>query len=186
MLFCFTIAICLIFNLILLIIYIEKRNLLNKSYSQIISCNSKYDLLLNSETQNLVLRYTIEGSVFEDYEGLSSKFKLFYKFNNRSCSACIENVSNLLKSNYQYYADNNTIVIGNFINYKEKQFYEKEYFPVIIDLHNKGKENNLDKACISYFFTLDSEKRIRNVFIPDKNFPILTDIYLKNIFKCQY
>ena len=77
------------------------------------------------------------------------------------------------------------MVIGNFINDKEKQFYEKEYFPFIIGLNTKKNVNNLDKVEVSYFFTLDAVNRIRNVFIPNKNFPDLTITYLKTILKFE-
>lgn len=184
-LFIFSTSICIIFNIILLCIYIEKRSLLEISYRQIIFCNSKYDLLLNSVKQNIVLKYSIEGSIPENVEDSIPKSKLYFRLNNRSCSACIENVSNLLRSNPLYLKKNNIVVIGNFINDKEKRFYEKEYFPFIIGLNTKKNVNNLDKAEVSYFFTIDTINRMRNVFIPNKNFPDLTITYLKTILKFE-
>jgi len=174
----------LFINVVLLSINIERRVLIEKSYEQINSCNEKHNELLNSLKESLVLKYKIEGSHFESDESIASEIKLYYKLNNKSCGGCVENVSHLLGSNPQYYKSNKIVVLCDFINYNEKQFYKKEYFPVIVDFKTKTK-NSLDKSYISYFFTLDSEKRMRNVFIPDKNFPFLTLLYLENVLKSE-
>lgn len=171
----------LICNIYLLSIYIEQSNLLEKSYTRQISCNDKYDLLFNSVSRSLIEKYAIEGTFFENGIVIIPKSKLVYRLNNQNCNACIENVSDLLRNNSSYLRDN-IIIIGDFFNNAEMQYYKKEYFPAIINLKTKNK---LDKTDVSYFFTLDSENRIRNVFIPDKNFPALTDLYLKNVLKCQ-
>ncbi len=111
---------------------------------------------------------------------------LILRINTKSCQACITKIQTSLNMISKLYPQK-VLIIGTFTSKTEYKYYKQSLFKncVVVDL---GKEylyeNVMEKERKPYFFRIDNERVIQNLFVPDKNFSFLTDVYLKNLLPC--
>jgi len=147
--------------------------------SEIFTNSIKYQLENEIQNENIIFTSQILDTICIDS-------CLILRINTKGCQACISFVLNSLDS-INNRLKKEIVIIGSFETKTEFKYYKEKLCRdyQIIDL---GAEyllsNELEENHIPYFFTIDRNRKIENLFIPDKNFPFLTDIYLKNILLC--
>jgi uncharacterized protein YsxB (DUF464 family) len=182
------------FTLLLLlnVLYIQKYI---KHEKKFIELKVKYDIIKN---QNSMLTKSCESSIVAKIlnEGLIIESELFDKvqlnshllirLNTKSCQMCIESILSSLEGLSPSYSDK-ILILGTFETKTQYKYYKQKHLKTyqVIDIEKEYLfDNYLEKNRIPYFFTIDKNKRISNLFIPDKNFPALTNTYLKTILPC--
>lgn len=174
-------------NILTLVKYFKRSNTLEQAIENYLSIKEQYNLLSKSMDYMVSITVQSEGKVINtdviDSRDLASKIIL--RFDTKSCQTCINKIQyslNKVKNKIK----NKIIIIGSFTTKSEYEYYKMNLFKefTVIDLEEKSLTNNVvEKNKQPYFFTID-DNRIRNLFVPDKNFLFLTDAYLKNITAC--
>lgn len=109
---------------------------------------------------------------------------LVYRFSKRHCESCVVASLEVLKRHIDYIGVSNILILGN---YKNNRIYNRTMLEYGI---NKMKVYNIPSFKIPaeeigypYFFVLNSNLEILDLFIPNKVAPKLTDNYLSIINK---
>jgi len=174
--------------MLILVKYFKRSNKLKQAIENYLSIKEQYKLLSESMDYMVAITVQSEGKVINtevlDSVGLASKIIL--RFDTKSCQTCINKIQyslNKVKNKIK----NKIIIVGSFTTKSEYEYYKMNLFKefVVIDLEEKSLTNNvIEKNKQPYFFSIDDNNKIRNIFVPDKNFLFLTDTYLKNITAC--
>jgi hypothetical protein len=162
-------------------IYSERHNNFEFAFQTIIENSNVIldnDIITDSLNNKLFIK-----ELFRD----DMKYMLVCRYVEMQCADCvISAISNLLKST-DLTVREQIVFWGMYRNNKymnkEKTNFgiqnEKIYNTPVFDI---PAENN----GYPYYFVLDRELRVSDVFIPDKRFPDITNIYLKLIQKKIY
>ncbi|WP_106830314.1 hypothetical protein [Parabacteroides pacaensis] len=113
---------------------------------------------------------------------VKNKPVLIYRYSHLDCSLCIEKNVKFLKDIFK--EQDSCIYIFSFY-YSQKDMYafkkmNKLSFPILNIKFNKD-EFPIEEYNTPYFFVLYPNRKISNIYIPDEQFPFLTEKYLRNI-----
>ncbi|MEN6456631.1 MAG: hypothetical protein ABFD10_20435 [Prolixibacteraceae bacterium] len=149
------------------------------------------------QQKELIKSFIYQKQVESSYEGtliegrlldtINFDGSLILRLNTKGCQKCIEDIF-LSMNKFKGKLICKVIIIGTFETKTEFKYYTKK---VLKDWHviNLEKEylmdNQLEYDATLFFFTIDESKKIRDLFVPNKNFPVLTDAYL-NMFCRTY
>lgn len=142
--------------------------------------NEHYTLM----SQNV---YSIDGDSLSLDQLVASKH-LILRYSFLSCFACLEKEFEIVFSeinNIPNIRNNIIILVSNasFANILEikKQMVQVSADIPIYSINTKNFTVPLERSIIPYYFTLDSNLTLQNVFIPMKEFPSWTKDYLQNL-----
>ncbi len=168
-------SVLLIFLVIIFIVHLNKP--LNHNIENITYSNKSIDY-----QQYLINE--IEGCIIDSlFEGINKKrFVLYYRYNTMSCQVCLESTISIVKKisiNSNFY--DKIAIVGNFTSYNELEILNREFdgkIQIYMQQIDKTYDLSIEKLYYSYFFLIDENNRIKDVFIPNKNFIGLTRKYL--------
>ena len=127
----------------------------------------------------------LENNIFTESDELLEIDSIFiksplivFRFSKLNCTDCIVESINIIKSflsnkriKYIFISDyNNKRELGNF----------KRLNNIHEDVHNCNILIN-EEPSLPYFFILDSNLKVSDIFFPNDDFPELTNLYLKEI-----
>ena len=175
-------------NILILVKFFKRSNTIEQAIENYLSIKEQYKLLSRSMDYMVAITVQSEGKVIdtEIIDSMDLASKIFLRFDTKSCQTCINKIQyslNTVKNKIK----NKIIIIGSFTTKNEYEYYKMNFFKefIVIDLEEKSLTNSIiEKNKQPYFFTIDDNNKIRNIFVPDKNFLFLTDTYLKNITSC--
>ncbi|MCK9414680.1 MAG: hypothetical protein M0Q53_20430 [Prolixibacteraceae bacterium] len=158
----------------------------NANYNTI---KKQYDVFNASITSRMILSIRNDGKAVES--NLLNKIDvgdsvLYLRLNSEQCQACLSSILNSI-SNLSEDSRRRIVILGTFNTKTEFLHYLHNLIKnnLLIEIKCEILRNSqLEENKMSYFFTIDEKKKMRNIFIPDKNFSFLTDSYLKNILRC--
>lgn len=117
--------------------------------------------------------------IFEDVLKERKHPILVYRFSEYNCASCVNSALKIYKKWEPSFAKENTIILGAYKNNKvfkrTIKAYEIKHSTVYNTPSFKMFAEELDYP---YFFLLDNQGTISNVFVPDKATPDITDEYL--------
>lgn len=108
--------------------------------------------------------------------------KLIYRFSKMHCESCVKASLNVLKKKVELIGIDNVILLGNYDN--NRIFFRtiSEYNIEKIQVYNISSFNiPAEEIGFPYFFVLNNNLEISDVYIPNKITPTITNKYLKNI-----
>lgn len=160
----------------------------------------KDSLIMNQNFMEQKLQY-IEGNLFSNIKYLNvnisniqafyknkntklkpnQKYAVVYRYHDTDCEACINFGIIKLKKIAQEIGVSNVIILVKTSSTRTLQIDQNTY-----DIHTPmfmvdSLPIALDQLNIPYFFILDSNMNINNLFILDKSIPSFTDKYSKEI-----
>ncbi len=145
------------------------------------NCNDMYKQFIKFKTIELNLNDT----KMECFSKLKkdNKSPLVFYFTMRSCRICIEQCLTILNNYNDSIKKTNVIAICFFENSNMQKYFQKEY-PNIQIL--KGNDFNIEitqllEVDVPLFFMINDSGKAFNTFVPDKNSPNLTKVYLNNL-----
>jgi len=180
--------ILLVWNLVLL-------NRVYNTENQIQSIAEKNEIILNqvpkSYSQNFNLLLTDKGHLEVDgienldvilYRLLSKKKAiLVYRYSDHHCGECID--FGMIKLHKLSEEMDNIIILASYDNDREMKISHRKYnsnIP-ICNVREGYIELKAEKMSVPYFFMVDSNMQISNVFIPEKTIPSMTTKYFNAI-----
>lgn len=148
----------------------------------------QYDVFSESIISRMIIGIKNDGITVES--DLLNKIDLrdsvlYLRFNSGQCQACTSSILNSM-SILSEDSQRRIVILGTFNTKTEFLHYKcnllKNNLLIEIEYEISGV-SHLEKSKMSYFFTIDEKNKMRNIFIPDKNFSFLTDLYLQNVLK---
>lgn len=142
---------------------------------------------------NLVNTIKLEGIIFPYFVALTEnrndsinflelpfQDKVFFYSSGRGCSVCQDLVIEMLL-NLPSNDQDKIIIISSEENYRQ-YLIEKNKLGLYFEMYHARYENlgHEFQEFDNCFFTVNNNLEIRDLFIPDKSVPELTDIYLKS------
>lgn len=111
----------------------------------------------------------------------NQKYAVVYRYHDTGCEACINFGITKFKKIAEEIGTNNVMIFVKTSSTRTLQIDQNTY-----DIHTPmfmvdSLPIVLDQLNIPYFFILDSNMNINNLFIPDKSIPGFTDKYSKEI-----
>jgi hypothetical protein len=104
---------------------------------------------------------------------------LLFRFSGEACDVCIDFVADKIREHFSDFVTNEKIFfIGTDINERLKDSY---FGKPVTSLFSGDLGLAFEKYKVPFLFVLDREKTCKMIFIPDKAFPELTDLYLKTV-----
>lgn len=187
-LFYVIILILILVNILIIVKYFNKGDALEKAIESNKSIKEQYKLLSKSMDYMVAITVQTEGKIINTsvIDSMDLDSKVILRLDTKSCQPCINKIQYSLHK-VKDKIRNKIIIIGTFTTKSEYEYYKLNFFKefIVIDLEDVILTNNvIEKNKQPYFFTIDNNNKIRNVFVPDKNFLFLTDTYLKNITAC--
>jgi peroxiredoxin len=194
-------VICLLTIVISLIIIVQFNNTIYELKNERQQMFGKLNELMKTD-ENLFKNYENSGIKLDlnnlytnnDYKNvkLSDLVKngiVVFRFEDSDCMDCVYSALPLIDSLDIKLGKGKVIIISTFGN-KEAMlaFAEANNIKVPVLLDN-GSLNKLPIEVDNkspYFFLLDKEGNMKNFFLPDKYFPVLTKKYFDVMFKCLY
>lgn len=178
----------LLLNVLFIQNYIKHKKELAKFKVKFDIIKNQNSMLIKSYELSIVSKILNDGLIIDSelFKKVQLNSHLLIRLNTKSCEMCIESILSTLDELSPSYSDK-ILIIGTFETKTEYKYYKQKYLKAyqVIDIENEYLfDNYLEKNRIPYFFTIDKKNRISNLFIPDKNFPFLTNIYLKTILPC--
>ncbi|WP_320935182.1 hypothetical protein [Bacteroides nordii] len=106
---------------------------------------------------------------------------LVLRYSAHSCSTCVADLLGLIKSFIQ---ENHNIEILLFTTFQtneemKKLYHINRFLPDIYNVYSMDLP--MEKELVPYFFLLDEDLRVLDIFIPHKELPHLTKRYLDKI-----
>lgn len=182
------IVLLILVNILIIGRHLKQVEALKKSIKNCASIKEQYQILSRSIDYRVANTVQSEGRIINNakLDSIDLASKIFLRLNTNGCQACINKIQRSLnKLNEKL--KGRIVVIGSFTSKTEYEYYKLNLFKsyIVIDLEDKCLINSVvEKHYQPYFFTIDGNNKIRDVFIPDKIFLFLTDTYLKNIEEC--
>ncbi len=106
---------------------------------------------------------------------------LIFRFSGEMCNSCLDSWINMIKTNFADFAENKRILlIGIHLNPRVKESY---YGKQMLSYKEGDFGLPLEKTDIPFFFVIDKERVSKMVFVPNLDYPGLTEMYLKNVKK---
>lgn len=185
----FVIAVSAVFFLIMLNVFLlfrlryEKvyvKNMQNKSNVLLDEANMNLLLLF----QNMIYQYENEAVQLPDFslkncESLDSfpvsslignETVLFFRFRETNCDLCVNKFMELLKNVSDKFPPRHFVVLCSYDNIHEcKTFIRKNNLNINIFNVKVLVDLPMEKRNDPYFFILNSDLKVQNVFIPNKN-----------------
>lgn len=143
--------------------------------------------ILNSNLQldNIMIKDSL-NSIIPMKEAFYHKQKqlLVCRFSQTYCESCVNFSILILRTWVDSIGVKNVMFLGNYRNNRIFNRTIPLYGIQGMKVYN-GSEINIpaEKLGYPYYFVLDSNLQISNVFVPNKGLPDLTSKYLKNIHK---
>lgn len=158
--------------------YSTKVNKDKEIYPPLIDYYSK-NFDASNEMNGLIINDTIYDTVFSLSSG---KFPVFIlRYTDRYCNQCYENLLKLLKLSFDSTA--NIIILNSHRSNRDFKIFKKEnkivYKNILVQYNVFDWE--IEKYETPYFFIINSNKTINNIFIPDINYPHQTQKYFTGI-----
>jgi len=193
-------ALGVLFILLLVNVFLVFEKPGNNSFVENNSMSCVDTILLKNILRNLPLKlicegtFMPEGTIAIDYKGNTCKIEdifgnrhisLVIRYSSGNCQTCITDLINLLKECVpEKVLSNNVIFLLR--NFENRELKKMEL------LHQLGSKiykvdeliTNIDYENIPYFFCVDYNGTILNVFIPINSYSSITELYLKEISKC--
>lgn len=194
----FMIAVCGIVLLIILNIVLLFQLKSEKVYTQAISERhneqlSKEQLKSQLLFRNLFYQYESEALHIVDFSLkdietrdsffvsslIENKPILLFRFKETHCDLCVNKFMELLKKVPDDFPAQNLVVLCGYANVHEyRTFVRKNNLRMPIFNVREIPDLPIEKKSSPYFFVLDSEMRIKNMFIPDEDEPDNMNKYL--------
>lgn len=111
--------------------------------------------------------------------------KMVFRYNEFACSDCIHKEFSVLKKYEEAIGKDNIVIFASYHSIKDL-YINKRVNRLDMDVYNLKLgtlDNEMDKYNIPYIFVYDKNYNVSNLFIPNKDSPKMTEIYLKNIVK---
>ena len=179
------IIVLLFFNIFYNFKNVRQNAVIKELKQKINEFNKQQEMLAESLTYQKQMELRYDGSHINNQllDTINFDIQLILRLNTRSCQKCIDHILlSLNKFNQEFFS--RVIIIGTFETRSEFKYYTEYLLKNwrVINLENEYlMDNQLEYSAIPYFFTIDEDKKIHNLFVPDKNFPFITDAYLRNI-----
>lgn len=110
--------------------------------------------------------------------------KLIYRFTEKNCGSCIETEFLKLKKYASVIGPKNIFLLVSYQQVNDlkilKNLFHIDFQIVNTPLENLD-DNSIEQLNVPYLFLLDKFMNSEMVFIPDENFPDLTDSYYLNM-----
>lgn len=114
----------------------------------------------------------------------TQKQMLVFRFSKRHCESCVVASMEVLQKWIGLIGDKNILILGNYKNNKIFQRTMKEYGIKYPNVYNSESfDIPAEELGYPYFFVLNRNLEISNVFVPDKGLSKITTEYLKGIHK---
>ena len=166
-------------------IYYNKQNVnidkLNLYKASFISNILNSDLQLsNVKIKNSINHFTPLKEAFEEEQ----EQLLVYRFSKMHCESCIVSSIEILQKWCDSIGKINILFLGNYSNNRIFQRTIPNYSIGNMKVYNTPAFNiPAEEKGYPYFFTLNRDLHISNVFFPNKAIPKITDKYLETIQK---
>lgn len=109
---------------------------------------------------------------------------LVYRFSQMHCESCVNSSIQITQNWVDSVGINNVVFLGNHRNNRVFNKTIPLYGIQGLKVYNCPKINiPAEDIEYPYFFVLDSNLQISNLFVPDKATPFITNSYLKNVSK---
>lgn len=164
----------------------NKLNLSSSIENEYVANDSLLCCLYNFEINNNVSAF----SVFSDNDIFASQIDsitnngmvLVYRISDRYCSSCISDGFDLLEENSDDIIDK-IMIWGTYSNINElkKMNSKKQINHKVLLMQNNILPKEVESLNTPYYFVLTPNKKMINIFIPDKHFPALTINYFLGI-----
>jgi len=109
---------------------------------------------------------------------ITSSPKLIFRYSVANCRDCINRIIKLIKKENNLGINQNLIGMGDYVNVNTLKGEVEVFFPIYLVNYLPIEAEQLKTP---YFFMLDENLEIKNLFIPDENDEEMTEIYLKEI-----
>lgn len=103
---------------------------------------------------------------------------LFFRFKEEHCGECIRSILEILSKNAQKFSLNIIILSGYNTMRLLKVFILENKLNIPIYNVPEISDLSIETLDVPYFFILNAKMEIRNIFIPIKSMPELTESYL--------
>jgi hypothetical protein len=165
---------------------IQRQLVVDSDELNLLKVNFNYSFTNN----NILLSDVVMKDFANNMVLLKNKFKptqkyfLICRFSEYQCESCIKSAISILYRFSNSIGMDNVILLGTYQNNRifnqQKATYDIHDFQV----YNTASVNlPIDKVNYPYYFILDNELRVSDVFMPDKAIPTLTREYLLLITK---
>lgn len=138
--------------------------------------------------ENIALKDSLGNIEFiEDLIGRNNGKILVCRFSQNYCNSCVESAIELFRKWTASFGIKRILYLGNHRNNTILQQEILLYGIPAVNVYNiSSLRNPVEDVGYPYYFLLDSDMQISNVFFPDKATPQITKDYLKYIAEfCQ-
>lgn len=115
----------------------------------------------------------------------TGKHRLVFRYNEFTCQDCIHKEMGNIKAISEKIGANNVLVLASYEN--QHDFYiNKRVNNIDLPIYNiplKSFDNTIENYNIPYIFILGDKGEVKNLFIPNKYLPSLTEEYFLDIMK---
>jgi len=152
-------------------IYKNQLKFIYSSNGEIINGNIK---VYNKEKKSFLLR-----------EILGNSPKLVFRYSELNCDVCVDLEVKKIKKMAKVIGENNVLMLANYRDLNSLLIFKKIHnlsIPVY-NLENQTLGLSVDKINTPYLFVSDSSLATKSMFIPNKKYPNISDIYYEVIKK---
>lgn len=151
---------------------LRSRVLLQSHYSGFFKFSEDYNMdLINEDSKHVV----------DVFSGLTS---VLYISSNQ-CTSCIDDAIDKMESQIMKYPNLENVIISNGFALRELKLMKTSRnikAPIYSITNNKiSFFNKMDKALFPYYFTVNSNLEVSNIFFPIKSSSILEEQYFKQL-----
>lgn len=159
--------------------FVTKQNIV-KQFQNIMVTNIYKNELHPIKNSNLFLekKHVQLNDIVSDSSLLVLRFSIF------NCSACFNFALNKIREHFEDFESNNRVIL---IYDDENMRVHKNMFGKMpyVTTDRNALSIPLEKSNIPFLFILDNEMKAKQIFVPEKGMPDLTDEYL-SIIKRRY
>ena len=141
----------------------------------------KYFAYLQLKSNDFKLPERMKSSINAQaitFENVSDwRLKIVLRFTELNCSTCIDEDIELLNKYVNEIGQSNLIIFSTFKNLRSLLSFKENHKLKIQIFNIEELKLPIEQANVPYFFWLDSTLTVSNVFIPQKEFPELSEIF---------
>ena len=141
-------------------------------------------LELDAENQDIVqIKMLNENGNMINIRDIAKNDKLVFRYSEMNCNVCVDSQLVVLKQLCELIGENKIIIITTYVNALNMAKFKRinQIKPPIYNLIGEGLGLQIDSLNMPFYFTLTKDGIITNVFIPEKEYPKSTQLYIKTI-----
>lgn len=178
--------------------FLHKKKLAQTTLIQLAEQEGRKSMIIDLLTGNMKMHYTYNERHLSDFDVvtpekqriklsslLDDEYKVVFKYSSTNCSSCINSELEHIIKLSRHVPKNRIIVLGEFTNRRQFLASMKGHsidFPVY-QLETKAFGDLLEKENVPFFFLINKELQVQDLFIPMKELPDFTDLYYQAILK---